>query len=62
MRFIQALKPADKLKRREFCEAMQLKMEGNDFVERLIFPICADACRVTQSANVEGLKITHEKL
>ncbi|PNF39548.1 hypothetical protein B7P43_G11105 [Cryptotermes secundus] len=33
----KALKPADKVKRRDFCEEMQLKMEENRFVERLIF-------------------------
>jgi hypothetical protein len=33
----QALTPADKVKRREYCEEMQLKMEADDFVERLIF-------------------------
>ena len=37
MRFVHALTPADKVKRRDFCEEMQLKMEENDFVERLIF-------------------------
>ena len=37
MRLVQALTPADKVKRRDFCEEMQLKMEENDFIERLIF-------------------------
>jgi hypothetical protein len=37
MRLVQALTPADKVKRREFCEKMQLKMEEDGFVERLIF-------------------------
>ena len=37
MRVVQALTPADKVKRRVFCEEMQLKMEENYFVERLIF-------------------------
>jgi hypothetical protein len=36
MRLVQALTSADKVKRREFCEEMQLKMEENGFVERLI--------------------------
>jgi hypothetical protein len=37
MRLVQALTPADKLKRREYCEEMQLKMEEDGFVERPIF-------------------------
>jgi len=36
MWLVQALTPADKVKRRDFCEEMLLKMEENDFVERLI--------------------------
>jgi hypothetical protein len=36
MRLVQALIPADRVKRREFCEEMQLKMEADGFVERLI--------------------------
>jgi hypothetical protein len=36
MQLVQALTPADKVKRREFCEEMQLKMEEVGFVERLI--------------------------
>ena len=30
MRLVQALTPADKVKRRDFCEEMQLKMEENE--------------------------------
>jgi hypothetical protein len=37
MRLVQALTPAQKVKRREFCEEMQLKLEEDGFVERLIF-------------------------
>jgi len=37
MRLVQALTLADTVKRRDFCEEMQLKMDENDFVERLIF-------------------------
>ena len=37
MRLVQALTPADKVKRRDFCKEMQLEIEENDFVERLIF-------------------------
>jgi len=37
MRLVQALTPADKVKRRDFREEMLLKMEENDFTERLIF-------------------------
>jgi hypothetical protein len=37
MRLVQALTPADKVKRREFCEEMQLKLEEDGFVERLNF-------------------------
>jgi hypothetical protein len=33
---VQALIPADRVKRREFCEEMQLKMEEDSFAERLI--------------------------
>jgi len=36
MRLVQALTPADKVKNRDFCEAMQLKPDENYFVERLI--------------------------
>ena len=41
MRLVQALTPTDKVKRRDFCEEMQLKTEENDFVERLVF--CGEA-------------------
>ena len=51
MRFVHALTPADKVKRRDFCEEMQLKMEENDFVERLIF--CNEATFHT-SGKVNG--------
>ena len=37
MRLVQSLIPVNKVKKRDFCEEMQLKMEENDFVERLIF-------------------------
>jgi hypothetical protein len=37
MRLMQDVTPADEVKRREFCEKMQLKMEEDCFVERLIF-------------------------
>jgi hypothetical protein len=37
MRFLQALTPADRVKRHEFCEEKQLKMEVDGFVERLVF-------------------------
>jgi hypothetical protein len=37
MRLVQVLTLAEKVKRREFCEEMQLKMEEDGFVERLIF-------------------------
>jgi hypothetical protein len=33
---MQVLTPADKVKRNEFCEEMQLKMEEGGFIERLI--------------------------
>jgi transposase len=36
MRLVQAFTPADRLKRCEFCEEMQLKMREDGFVERLI--------------------------
>jgi hypothetical protein len=34
---VQAHTPADKVKRREFCEEIQLKMEEDGYVERQIF-------------------------
>jgi hypothetical protein len=37
-RLVRALTPADKAKWREFCKEMQLRMDENGFVERLIFP------------------------
>jgi len=37
MQLVQDLTPADKVKSRYFFEEMQLKMEQNDFVERMIF-------------------------
>jgi hypothetical protein len=36
MRMVQALAPADKVKRLQFCDEMQLKMEEDGFVERLL--------------------------
>jgi hypothetical protein len=33
---VQALTPADKLRRCEFCKEMQLKMEEDGFIERMI--------------------------
>ncbi|PNF17817.1 hypothetical protein B7P43_G05807 [Cryptotermes secundus] len=39
MRLVQTLKPAVKEKRRDICEEMQLKIEDNGFVERLISPM-----------------------
>ena len=35
MRLVQVLTPADKVRMRYFCEEMQLKIEENEFVERL---------------------------
>jgi hypothetical protein len=37
MRLVQPLNPSDKVKRRDFSEEMQLKMEEDGFVGRLIF-------------------------
>jgi len=37
MELMQALTPADKVQRHDCCEEMQLKMEENDFLERIIF-------------------------
>jgi hypothetical protein len=36
MRLVQALTAADRVKRREFCEEMPLKLEEDGFVESLI--------------------------
>ncbi|PNF19935.1 hypothetical protein B7P43_G11473 [Cryptotermes secundus] len=36
-RLVQALKPVDQVKRSDFCEEMQSKMEEDGFVKRLIF-------------------------
>ena len=56
MRLVQALTPADIVKRRDFCEKMQLKMEENDFVERLIF--CGEATfRISSKVNVHDVHI-----
>jgi hypothetical protein len=37
LQLLQALTASDKMKRRKFCEKMQLKMEEDGFMERLIF-------------------------
>jgi hypothetical protein len=37
LRLVQALTRADKVRRREFCEAMQLKMEEDGFIETDLF-------------------------
>ena len=56
MRLVQALTPADKVKRRDFCEEMLLKMEENDFVERLIF--CDEATfHISGKVNVHNFRI-----
>jgi len=56
MRLVQALTPADKLKRRDFYEEMQLKMEENYFVERLIF--CDEATfHISVKVNVHNVRI-----
>jgi hypothetical protein len=36
---VQARTPADKVKRREFCEEMQLKMQEDGFLERVVFSV-----------------------
>ena len=55
VRLVQALKPADKVKRRDFCEKMQLKMEENDFVERFI---CDEATfHISGKVNVHDVRI-----
>ena len=51
VRLVQAITPADKVKRRDFCEEMQLKMEENYFVERLIF---CDEATLHISGKVNG--------
>jgi hypothetical protein len=56
MRLVQALTPADKVKRRDFCEEMQLKMEESDFVERLIF--CDEATFLNRARNSRCTVIT----
>jgi hypothetical protein len=40
MRLVQTVTPAVRMKRREFCEEMQVKIEEDGFVERLI---CGEA-------------------
>jgi len=56
IRLVQALTPADKVKRHDFCEEMQLKMEKNDFVERLIF--CDEATfHISDKVNVHNVRI-----
>ena len=45
-----------KVKRRDFCEEMQLKMKENDFVERLIF--CDEATfHISGKVNVQNVRI-----
>ena len=54
MRLVQALTPADRVKRRDFCEEMQLKMDENDLVERLIF--CDEATfHISGKVNVHNV-------
>ena len=56
MRLVQALTPADKEKRRGFCEEIQLKVEENDFVEKLIF--CDEAAfHISGKVNVHNVHI-----
>ena len=56
MRLVQAFTPADKVKRRDFYEVMQLKMEENNFVERLIF--CDEATfHISGKVNVNNVRI-----
>ena len=55
MRLLQALTPAGKVKRRDFCEEMQLNMEENDFI-RLIF--CYEATfHISGKVNVHNVCI-----
>ena len=52
---MQALRPADKVKRRDFFEEMQLKMEKNYFIERLIF--CDEATfHISGKVNVHNVR------
>ena len=56
MRLVQVLTPADNVKRRDFCEEMQLKMEENDFVERII--LCDEATfHISGKVNVHDARI-----
>ena len=55
MRLVQALTPADTVKRRDCCEKMQLKMEENDFVERIIF---SDEATFHISGKVNGHNVS----
>jgi len=54
---VQALTTADKVKRRDFCEEMHLKMEENDFVERIIF---CDEATFHIRGNVNGHNVSGE--
>jgi len=56
MRLVQDLTPADKVKRRDFCEEMQLKMEENDFVERRISSDEA-TFRISGKVNVHNVRV-----
>jgi hypothetical protein len=56
MRLVQALTPADKVKWSEFCEGMQLKVEEDGFVERLI---CSDEAtfHISGKVNRDNVRI-----
>jgi hypothetical protein len=54
MRLAQALTPADRVKRRGFCEEMQLKLEEDGFVERLA---SSDEVTFHISGKVDGYNV-----
>jgi len=63
MWLVQALTPADKVKSHDFCKEMQLKMEENDFLERIIFRYEAtfhiSGARWTDTMSISGEPSNH---
>jgi hypothetical protein len=62
MRLVQALTPADKVKRPDFCEEMQLKMEENDSSSAMKpHSISVARWRYTKSVSGDPSNHTHQR-
>jgi hypothetical protein len=59
MRLVQALTPAGKVKRRDFCMEVQLKMEEDGFTERLISDEATFHVSGTDTMSVSGEPSNH---